>query len=146
MRKRAATIDLQPWSYEDRPRVLIEHRDPDEALELAAALRRAGLTVGICRGPDELGREPTRCPLHQLEPCIAVEGADVVVSALDLDEVQGIRVLEGLRARYPSVPLVVEVTPGQALEHAALLNECTVVPVGEDPTRVAHAVLQALRD
>lgn len=145
MRKRATTIELQPWSYEDRPRVLIEHRDPDEALELAAALRKAGLTVGICRGPEAGADEPTRCPLHHLEPCAAVEGADVVVSALDLDEVEAIRVLEGLRTRYPSVPLVVTVTPGQALAHEALLHDCTVVPVDEEPARVAHAVMQALR-
>jgi hypothetical protein len=144
MRRRAEIIELQPWSYDDRPRVLIEHRDPDEALEMAAALRKAGLTVGICRGPEAQGAHPTRCPLHQLEPCVAVEGADVVVTALDLDEEEGMRVLEGLRVRYPSTALVVAVTPQQALDHGALLRDCIVVPADAEPTRVVRAVLQTL--
>lgn len=121
MRKGATTIELQPWSYEDRPRVLIEHSDPDEALELAGALRKAGLTVGICRGPDS----DARCPLHQFEPCTAVQGADIVVMALDLETEDGQRVFDGLRTRYPSTPRVLT----QA--HA-------------DPAHVVRAVLAAL--
>lgn len=144
MRKPAKIIELQPWSYEDRPRVLIEHGDPDEALELAGALRKAGLTVGICRGPDAHADQPTRCPLHHLEPCAAVEGADVVVAGLDLDKEDGVRVLEGLRVRYPSTALVVAVTPAQAIDHAALLRECSVVPVDAYPERVVRAVLLTL--
>lgn len=104
MRKRPVTIDLQPWPYPERPRVLIEHHQPDAALELATAIRQAGCTVGICRGPDATADPATRCPLHRLEPCIAVEGADLVVTALDLEEEEGRQVLRGLRTRYPSTP------------------------------------------
>jgi hypothetical protein len=141
MRKRARTIELQPWAYPERPRVLIEHPDPDAGLELAVAIRRAGCTVGICRGPDATGDLPTRCPLHGLEPCVAVEGADLVVTALDLDREEARRVLEGLRTRYPSTPLAVLATVGQTLELGSLLEGCTVLPVTATPEQVAAHVL-----
>src|SRR5690349_19649445 len=108
MKRRAATISLGPWPYTEGPRVLIEHPDPDRALELAGAIRRAGCTVGICRGPGATG-EP-RCPVHRLEPCVAVEGADAVVTLLDFESAYAREVLQGLRTRYPSKPLVVAVT------------------------------------
>jgi CheY-like chemotaxis protein len=144
MRKRVATIDLQPWAYPERPRVLIELADPDAALELAAAIRRAGCTVGICRGPDARADPATRCPLHRLEPCVAVEGADLVVTALDLEEEDGRQVLQGLRTRYPSTPLVVAATVGESLELGELLVGCTVVPVAAEPEQFVTAILGAL--
>jgi hypothetical protein len=144
MRKRPVTIDLQPWPYTERPRVLIEHHQPDAALELATAIRQAGCTVGICRGPDATADPATRCPLHRLEPCIAVEGADLVVTALDLEEEEGRQVLRGLRTRYPSTPLVVAATVGETLDLGELLEGCTVVPVDAEPEQVAAAVHGAL--
>ena len=141
---RPTTIDLGPWPYPGHPRVLIEHADPDEALELAAALRRAGCVVGICRGPSAEADPPTRCPLHDLEPCVAVAGADAVVTLLDLGRPDGVGVLRGLRTRYPSTPLVVAATAGESLELAELLEGSTVVPVGAEPEHVARAVLDAL--
>jgi len=144
MRKRAETIELSPWSYPGRPRVLIELPDPDDALELAAAIRDAGCIVGICRGPDPAADPATRCPLHQLEPCAAVEGADVVVTALDLETESGRGVLRGLRTRYPRIPVVVAATVGEALELEDVLAGCTVVPVNADPERVAAAVVDVL--
>lgn len=144
MWKRAVTIDLQPWAYPERPRVLIELSDPDTALELAAAIRRAGCTVGICRGPDATADPVKRCPLHRLEPCIAVEGADLVVTALDLEEEDGRQILQGLRTRYPSTPLVVAATVGETLELGELLVGCTVVPVAAEPEQFVTAILAAL--
>lgn len=143
MKKRAAMIDLAPWSFLDAPRVLIEHPDPDQALDLAGAVRRAGFTVGICRGPARSGDPPTRCPLHKLEPCIAVEGADVVITALDLADEDGVGVLRGLRTRYPSKPLVVAATASQSLEFADVLDGCTVVPVDGGSDAVVAAVSEA---
>jgi DNA-binding NarL/FixJ family response regulator len=144
MRKRTATIDLQPWAFPGRPRVLIELPDQDRGLELAAAISRAGCTVGICHGPDATADPATRCPLHRLEPCVAVEGADLVVTALDLDEEEGREVLRGLRTRYPSIPLVVEATVGQSLDLGDLLGGCTVIPVGAEPEQLVAAVRAAL--
>jgi hypothetical protein len=145
MRKRARTIELQPWAYPGRPRVLIEHPDPDSGLELAAAIRRAGCTVGICRGPDPTADPPTRCPLHGLEPCVVVEGADLVVTALDLDREEARQVLDGLRTRYPSTPIAVLATVGQTVELRGLLEGCTVLPVAATPEQVAAEVLGILQ-
>lgn len=144
MKKRAATIDLRPWPFPDGPRVLIEHPDPNEALELAVAIRQAGCSVYICRGPAPRGDPPTRCPLHKLEPCVAVEGADVVVTALDLADDDGNDVVRGLRARYPSKPLIVAATVAQVLRLGDVLEGCTVVPVDGRPDTVVTAVREAL--
>jgi hypothetical protein len=144
VKKRAATIALHPWPFLNGPRVLIEHPDPNEALELAGAIRRAGCSVYICRGPARSGDPPTRCPLHKLEPCVAVEGADAVVTALDLADEDGVRVLRGLRTRYPSKPLIVAATVSQSLELGDVLEGCTVVPVDEGPDTLAAAVCEAL--
>ena len=144
MRKRPVTIELQPWAYPEWLRVLIEHADPDVGLELAAAIRRAGCTVGICRGPDARADPATRCPLHGLEPCVAVDGADLIITGLDLEQEDGRAVLRGLRTRYASKPLVVLATVGKALELGDALERCTVVPVGADPERIVAVVLDAL--
>jgi DNA-binding NarL/FixJ family response regulator len=146
MWQRRDTIDLGPWPYLQRPRVLIEHPDPDEALEFAIAIRDAGCTVGICRGPDATADKATRCPLHQLEPCIAVEGADVVVSALDLSGQDGRDVVEGLRTRYRDTQTIVLATVGQTLELGDILDDCTVLPVDAAPEHVAAAVRTLIRD
>lgn len=140
----AVTIELGPWIHPGRPRVLIEMPDPDDALEVAGAIRRLGCTVGICRGPDSAADPATRCPLHRLEPCVAVEGADLVVTALDLETASGREVLRGLRTRYPVVPLVVAATVTQAIRLEGFLTGCTVVPVDAAPERIAAAVAKAL--
>lgn len=144
MRKRPVTIDLQPWPYPEGPRVLIEHPKPDVALELAAAIRKAGYAVGICRGPDATADPAARCPLHRLEPCLAVEGADLVVSMLDLEKEEGREVVRGLRTRYPSTPLVLAATVSETLALGELLDGCTVVPVSAAPEQVVAAVLDSL--
>lgn len=139
-KKHSVTIDLQPWPFLDRPRVLIEHPSPDDALELAAAVRDIGCAVGICRGPD-VGADPAaRCPLHRLEPCVAVEGADVLVTALDFERDEGREVVRGLRMRYPRVPVIVLTTVGATLELGDVLHGCTVLPIDAAPAHVAAEV------
>jgi hypothetical protein len=145
MRKPTLTIDPGPWRFAQGPRVLIEHPDPNAGLDLAIALRNAGCAVAICRGPDAAADPATRCPLHQLEPCALVQGADVVVTALGLGREDGRDVLHGLRTRYPSTPLVVEATVSESLELADELAGCTVVPIDAGPASVATAVTNVLR-
>jgi CheY-like chemotaxis protein len=144
MWKPSRTIDLQPWPFDERPRVLIEHPDPDRGLELGTAIRRAGFTVGVCTGPDAAAHPARRCPLHRNEPCIAVEGADVVVTALDLEATDGLDVVRALRTRYSSTPLVLLATIGETLELGATLTGCSVLAVDAPPGQVAAAVLDAL--
>jgi len=144
MRKRPVTIELGPWRSDQRPRVLIEHPDPEAGLELATALRGAGYTVAICRGPELSGEQPTRCPLHGLEPCAVVEGADVVVTGLGFDREESRGVLRGLRLRYASTPLVVQVALADALALEHELAGCTVLPQDAEPERVVAAVTAVL--
>jgi hypothetical protein len=144
MRKRPVTIELGPWRFDQRPRVLIEHPDPEAGLEFATAFRRAGCTVAICRGPNASGPQPTRCPLHGLEPCAVVEGADVVVTALGFDLDESRAVLRGLRMRYPSTPLVVLVALADALALERELAGCTVLPQDAEQERVVGAVTAML--
>jgi hypothetical protein len=138
-------MEPEGWRFGQWPRILIEHPGPHAGLELATALRSAGYTVAVCRGPDAAADPATRCPLHRLEPCAIVEGADVVVTALGLDREDARGVLRGLRTSYPSKPLVVEATVANALDLADELHGCTVLPEGADPSRVVAAVREALR-
>ena len=140
MRRRQATIDLRSWPFAERPRVLLEHPDPAACFALTDELRRRGYTVAVCSGPDV----DARCPLHALESCAGVEGADVVVTALGFERQDAREVLRGLRTRYPGKPLVVEVAVADALELEEDLYGCTVVPEDAEPARVADAVTGAL--
>jgi CheY-like chemotaxis protein len=141
MRSRSFTLDLQPWAFAGRPRVLVEHPDPDSCMDLVAELRRRGCTVAICKGPDS----DARCPVHSLEPCCAVEGADVVLTALGFEREDARSVLRGLRTRYPSTPLIVEAAVADALELEDDLRGCTVIPENAEPGRVAEIVAAITR-
>ena len=144
MWKRPVMIDLQPWPFPERPRVLIELADQDRALELAASIKRAGYGVGVCRGPDAKSDPVSRCPLHQFEPCVVVEGADLVFTALDLEDEECRAVLQGLRTRYPSKPLVIAANVSDTLELGDLFAGCTVLPMDAPPEQVVEAVVAAL--
>ncbi|MBD0338571.1 MAG: hypothetical protein ICV67_04695 [Thermoleophilia bacterium] len=124
------------WPFAERPRVLVEHPDAEAGLELAGALRDAGYAVAVCRGPGG----GNRCPLHGLEPCAIVDGADLVVTALEFDGPTGRDVLKGLRLRYPGTPLVVAATAAESIELAEELHGCVVVPVDAEPERIVDVV------
>ena len=67
---RRSRIDPGPWRWQGGPRVLIEDPDLDSGLTTAWALRQAGYTVAICRGP-----EPDEfCPLVGADDCALVVG------------------------------------------------------------------------
>ena len=134
--RRRGTLELGPWPFSERPRVLIEHHEPAVGLELAAAFRSAGFGVAVCHGPDA----SARCPLDAFEPCVVVEGADAVVTALDFERPDARAVLAGLRIRYPRTPLVVCATAADSIELADELHGCIVLPVDAEPSRVVGAV------
>jgi hypothetical protein len=138
--RRQPTIDLQPWPFADVPRVLVEHAEPANCLELVAELRHRGWAVALCSGPDA----EARCPLHSFDECVAVAGADVVVTALDFGREEAREVLRGLRIRYAGKPVVVEAAVADALELEDELRGCTVMPVDANPTQVADAVAGSL--
>jgi hypothetical protein len=95
-------------------------------------------------GPDAKGDPAARCPLHGLELWVAVEGADLVVTALDLDQEDARQVLRGLRTRYPSMPLTVLATVDQTVELRDLLEGCTVLHGGGTPDQVTAEILGTL--
>lgn len=136
----ARLIDLQPWPFAGVARVLVEHPDPEACFPLVEELRHRGCAVAICSGPDV----DARCPLHALEGCAAVEGADVVFTALGFWREDAREVLRGLRTRYPGKPLVVAAAVADALELEDDLYGCTVVPEDAEPARIADAVAVAL--
>lgn len=109
-------IDPAPWPWLDRPRVLLENPDEDASLASVDVLRHAGYAVAVCHGPTA----EARCPLACAETCALVEGADVVVTSLGDERAESREVLDLLRLRYASRPLVVEPHPG-ALEPEELL-------------------------
>ncbi len=113
---------LEPglWDWPGRPRVLIEDPDLESGLATAWALRQAGYTVAICRGP-----EPDEfCPLAGSDDCALVIGADVVVSGV------GPEVEEAVRRRHPGKPVVAPDAP-QALVEAVGVALAAVGRSGE---------------
>lgn len=95
------TRNAEPWRWSG-PRVVIEHPDEEEGLRLAGALRDAGFAVAVCSGPDEA----TGCPLAGPGECAIARDADAIVSYLEAEVSPD--VLAALRARCPSVPLIID--------------------------------------
>jgi hypothetical protein len=141
MFSRARTIRPGPWPF-GRPRVLIEHSDDAVALEYADALRRAGYSVAICRGPSGERDPREKCVLVSGEPCAAVDGADIVVSGLGVRTPEKRAVLEALRRHHPEKPLVVEMTPGDLEDCGDLVDGLHLV---FSPVRTAE-LLEAVGD
>lgn len=134
----------EPWRWRDRPRVLLENPDGDASLVGAAVLRRAGCSVAVCPGPVQRGRQPERCPLIGPEGCALVDGADVIVTSLDLRKPDCVNVVDALRRFHPGTPLVVETSPDHAVEHAELLEGCDVIEAPARPKDLLAAVKNAL--
>lgn len=76
------------WSSANgSPRVLVEHPDPMARGAAQRALEAGGYEVLTCGGPHPVGEPSRSCPVLPQQPCPAVRGADVVVSALARDQV-----------------------------------------------------------
>jgi hypothetical protein len=90
-------------------------------------------------GLMQRGSPPTRRPLHDLQPCVIVEGADVVVTRLGFGREDARGVVRGLRTRYADTPFVVAADVADELERE--LDGCIVVPEDAGPARVVAAVL-----
>jgi hypothetical protein len=143
-RRRVRTISTGPWPF-SRPRVLIEHFDQAVAFELVATVRRAGFSAAICSGPSDSPDAPERCVLTTGEPCLFVDGADVVVSGLGVGTTERRAVLEALRRHHPGKPLVV-VVPAQELHlYGELLDDIQVVIDPVEPAELRAAVGDAVR-
>lgn len=113
-------------SNESRPLVVVESGRPEAREAMARSLRAVGFDVACCPGPHQL--HGGGCPLVETSDCSQVERASAVVHDLDLDDPDDREILLTLRARYPQLPVVVEMPTAAALRHGDLLEGCTVVP------------------
>lgn len=86
------------------PRVLVECDDAAVQDGVARALREQGYSVAACAGPR--GRTAGTCPLVERHRCGLVEGADVVVHALDPTDPAHRAVLASVHEHVPGLPVV----------------------------------------
>jgi len=91
----------------DRPRLLVEV--PGGRWHTEEAARAAGFQVLACPGPL-LGW--SHCPALRGEPCPLAAGADVIVDAVPEEAGRSLR--EAHRRVHPSVPLCVQLPPGES--------------------------------
>lgn len=111
-------------------RVLIENGNARARAVQAALLRDRDFSVAECGGPDS--REGG-CPVPDGRGCDLVENTDLVLHDLDLDDPRQAAVFDGLRARYPQLPVVLELPTSRIRRHASRLTGCTVVaPIDAD--------------
>lgn len=135
----------EPGSWAEatgRPRVLLE--DPDGAIRSASEsfLSREGYDVMACCGPEEMGRRT--CPVVAGESCALAEGADVIYTSLCWREPGSREVLRAVRARYPDVPVVVEVSTADEQRYQEDLVGCAVVNVPVGRIGMLTAIRRAL--
>jgi hypothetical protein len=97
----------------EAPRVLIEHPDPAAQRFLADAFRRRGFDTLTCGGPTAQGAASVSCPLLTEGACPAVDGADVVVSSLQVNQGYEGRVVRAIVEDPTAPPLLLEATTWQ---------------------------------
>lgn len=93
-------------AHTGRPRVLIEHADPDTRERLEVGLRARGYDTLACPGPGQRDG----CPLVGQTICPAAAQADVVVTGL-ADDGPGRVVATTIGYHYPGRPLLIEGGP-----------------------------------
>ncbi len=110
-------------------RVLVEHPEPLVRDRLERELRERGYEVLSCAGPRPDREGAVSCPLLHQEHCPAVDGADVVVNGLLLQNASTRMVLRRARTQHPSLPVIVE-APGQVVEdHDGDLADAHLYPL-----------------
>ena len=97
-----------------RPRVLLEHRDPSVLDILGDGLEDEGFEVLTCGGPRPEVGPGTECPLLRGEVCPGVEGADVVVTSLLVEDDEQGRIVVALTNLPEGPPVLLEATSLQA--------------------------------
>ena len=123
-------------------RVLVVNHDIDLADQEVDSLRRRGYDVVECLGP--IG---AACPILSEQACGIAESADVMVyDAWATGEPDGARrLIEGLRALHPTVPIVLS-APGIEPDWIDTAGAMRVTPLVGRPSgeRLAAAIEQAL--
>ncbi len=126
-----------PLDDGDAPRVLIEHPDPAAQEVLASAFRDRGYDVLSCGGPRAQGMTEVHCPLLEEGACPAVDGADAVVTSLQVGAGAEGDVVSALLADPLAPPVLLEASAWQ-LARAGLPED----PAGRRwPFRCPEAVV-----
>lgn len=107
-------------------------------------LRDAGYDVVGCGGPAEL---PDRqCPLVESGECPLVRDANVVVLNLAWEKAWARSVLQALRERHPSTPVVAEALLADLCLYGPLFEGCQVGVIPTGAKRLVELVQAALED
>jgi hypothetical protein len=116
-----------------RPRLLIETPREEWATADVGLFEAAEFEVQVCPGPDR-----HECPLLEYRSCSLLDEADVMLYDLDLDDEVDRTVLARIRASYPQLPVVAELTTEEQREHARDLDGVNaVVPYDQEHLRDA---------
>jgi CheY-like chemotaxis protein len=138
--RRTASPPVWPIHRSDaRPRVLIEHPDPEVQQVLAAGLRRHGYETLTCSGPRGEDGSHTSCPLLRHAPCGGVTGADIVLAALPCSDADERLILRRLTQDEPRPAVLL----GPVTERSAAQLEDVLID-GLVTELSLEAVLQAL--
>jgi hypothetical protein len=118
-------------------RVLVELAGRAMGTAVERTLEQQGYQVAVCGGPTSLHRGA--CPLVTAGTCPLVDGADVVVYALDVDDADDRAVLEAHRL-HPERPACVVVPPRLVERYRALLEGYEVVESPLTPGKLTDAL------
>ncbi len=122
--------------------MVVEHEDPVWRWAATERLSGAGYQVASCGGPRVLPHQ--RCPLVAGDGCPLIDQADVVVNGLGISTAANRAVLEAVRARRESLPVVVELPAPRFTELHAELPGCRTVPFPVGPKDLVRSVDDAI--
>lgn len=118
-----------------RRHVLVEDADPASARRLGRALRAAGYDVTLCGGPFRRGH--AGCSLVARGRCALLDGVDVVLCRLWIENPRNRDVVAAIRRRRPALAVVVDAPPAVTAASAPLLESCRTVFTRTDADAVA---------
>jgi len=110
---------------------------------LARILQGAGYDTAVCDGPEV---SDSRCGLVADGECSGCQQADVIVHALRHSDPRNREVLLEIQARFPGVPLIVEVPAPRADRYPDDFDGCIVIPQPMTSDLLLKAIGEALSD
>jgi DNA-binding NtrC family response regulator len=125
---------LRPTPFSETKRVLVIDDDQGIRFTLEAVLGDAGMSVRLCEGGLSGVAE------------FEAAGADVVLTDLAMPDIDGMKVLERIRALDPSVPVVMLTAHGSERVAVAAIKAGAYdyLPKPFDPEELVHAVQRCL--
>lgn len=132
-----------PWAAAgDAPRVVVENEDAMWQWAATEMLEAAGYEVACCGGPHHLPHQ--RCPLVTDDRCPLIDGADLVINGLGIDDPPNRAVLTALRTQREKTPVLVEIRTPQLGELHTEIPGCRTVPFPARPNDLIAGVNDAI--